>query len=119
MRDTITKSLVVIGLLQAGVILAAGQRCDVDVNATIADTDTAVIGATATAARKGTRRTRIASFRSGRPYFANLAEGEYTITVKKPGFKTTIDNLSLSCGSRERCSYGERFNVERPLRDDR
>lgn len=47
---------------------------------------------------KAALKTVPAQLKDGMPYFANLAEGEYRISVTKNGHKTTTKLVSIDCG---------------------
>ncbi len=77
------------------------QTCAMSVEITANETETAVKGTTATAVSRKTSRLYRSTFKQGLPYFANLPEGEYVVTVKKVGFKQTIDLVEHACEEAE------------------
>ncbi len=80
--------------------LASGlysQSCNLLIEVTADSSDTAIKGVSATAISRVSSRLYRSSFMQGFPYFANLPEGEYVVTVKKVGYKQTVDNLEHVC----------------------
>ena len=95
--------------LIAFVVLAIGafsadsraQSCGLVVEPSLAESDTVIKGATATAVSRKTSRLYRSSFRQGSPYFVDLPEGEYVVTVKRTGYKQTVDSIDHSCDEAE------------------
>jgi TonB family protein len=56
-----------------------------------------VTGARATALNTRTRKTTVAVALDGQLRFSKLADGEYRISVTKPGFKRAIQPVSFQC----------------------
>jgi TonB family protein len=77
------------------------QTCGLTIEASPADSEVVLKGVFATAVSRKTSRIHQSAFRQGLPYFANLPEGEYRLTVRKVGFKQTIDSVSLACDEAE------------------
>ena len=79
----------------------SAQSCGLVVEPSLAESDTVIKGASATAVSRTTSRLYRSSFRQGSPYFADLPEGEYVVTVKKIGYKQTVDSIDHSCDEAE------------------
>lgn len=77
------------------------QSCGLSIEPSVEESDTVIKGATATAVSRTTSRLVRSSFRQGFPYFADLPEGKYLVTVKKAGFKQTVDEVDHSCDGAE------------------
>lgn len=58
-----------------------------------------VLKFTATAVNKRTGRSYSGVYLLGNAYFEEIPQGDYSITVKKPGFKTTVQEHHFSCDS--------------------
>jgi TonB family protein len=54
-------------------------------------------GARVTAIKHGSRKTLPAVMVAGQPEFRNLTDGEYKITITKPGFKRTVQRIEFEC----------------------
>lgn len=79
----------------------SAQSCGLAVEPSLAESDTVIKGASATAVSRTTSLLVRSSFRQGFPYFADLPEGKYLVTVKKAGFKQTVDEVDHSCEGAE------------------
>jgi TonB family protein len=89
----------------AGVMLcysqASSQTCDLLIETSPADSETVLQGVFATLISRETSRIYKSTFKQGLPYFANMPEGKYKVTLKKVGYKRTIDNVTVSCDEAE------------------
>lgn len=78
-----------------------GQTCLLNVETTIGESETPVKGATAVAKNSSSSKIFKSSLVNGYPYFADLPEGKYSLTVKKAGYKQTIDEVDHDCDNGE------------------
>lgn len=80
---------------------ALSTTCGLLIEASPADSETVVKGVFATAISRETSRIYKSTFKQGLPYIAKLPEGKYKLTLKKVGYKQTIDNVTVSCDEAE------------------
>lgn len=78
-----------------------GQTCSLSVETTIGESETPIKGATAIAINSASSKMYKSSFRQGYPFFAQLPEGEYSVTVKRAGYKQTVDQVDHECENAE------------------
>lgn len=95
----------VIFMALAGVALcsvqASSQSCGLLIEASPDGSETPIKGVFATVISRETSRIYKSVFKQGLPYFAKLPEGDYKLTLKKVGYKQTIDNVTISCDEAE------------------
>lgn len=89
----------------AGVTLCsaqtASQSCGLLIEASPDGSETVLKGVFATVISRETSRIYKSTFKQGLPYFAKLQEGDYKLTLKKVGYKQTIDSVTVSCDEAE------------------
>ena len=76
---------------------AQNVSCDSKILVTRVASNSAVIGASATAVNMATHQIYGSAFKEDMPYFANLPEGNYQIIVAKPGYQKSSRALYLRC----------------------
>ncbi len=90
----LTVSISAFGLFAYNV---AARTCDLSIEPIGARSNAAVKGATATAVNRETSKLVRSTVRQGFPYFADLPEGNYLVTVKKVRYKQTTDEVDHTC----------------------
>ena len=97
--------------LLAGAVYS--QTCALTIEATPEGSEVVQKGVTASAISKTTGRIYRSTFRQGLPFFASLPEAEYKVTIKKVGFKRTVDIVKLDCDEAENGTVTSYFSIWR------
>lgn len=100
-RTFITAVFMTLASVMLSPAQAPSATCGLLIEASPEDSSKAIKGVTATVISRETSRIYRSTFRQGRPYIANLPEGRYKLTLKKVGYKQTIDNVTVSCDEAE------------------
>ena len=90
-------------IVLAFVVKAEAQTCVLKVGAWVslpaAENSSAVDDFNATATNQSSGEAFEATFLSGYAYFKDMPDGNYKIRIKKEGFKTTVHQHKLACGT--------------------
>ncbi len=89
--------LILIGMLGAGEVNGQNQKCSAGVLVTVSGTDVEVSNVKAMAVNDVTKKIYTSVLKKDMPYFASLPEGDYKITLSKPGFKHSLMQSYHDC----------------------
>lgn len=76
---------------------AQTKSCSAAITVTRNESDSKINGATATAFNQETKKSYKSVLQDEMPFFENLPEGEYRVTVTKPGYHRSADDFTLYC----------------------
>lgn len=88
---------------------AQTSSCAVKLEVTKNKTETEINGANATAVNSETKRVYRSALKDGMPFFGELPEGEYRVSVTKAGFYRSADDFFLDCSITENSWYIELY----------
>lgn len=91
-----------LGVLGAANVFAQASSCALEITPETLRSANPVSGASATAVNADSKRIYRSRLKNGMPFFARLPEGEYNLTVRKPGFKQSQETYRLLCENAER-----------------
>jgi TonB family protein len=96
-------ALLVLSIVFLSVVNAFAQRasCALEIETETLRNGNPIKGASATAVNVESKRAYRSVQRNGTPYFAELPEGNYNLTVTKPGFKQSKDRYEVVCENAE------------------
>lgn len=80
-------------------VAAQDGSCPATMEVTLYNSEASVTGATATAVNSETKKVYKSALRDKMPYFADLPEGDYRVTVSKHGYMRSADDFSVFCAS--------------------
>ena len=81
----------------AATVSAQTNSCAAKVEVTRNNSDVSINGASATAVNDKTKESYKSDLKDGIPYFAELPEGKYRISVTKAGYMRSADDFYLDC----------------------
>jgi TonB family protein len=86
-----------LAVLFAATGYAQADSCSVKLKITRNNSDMVISGATATAVNEETKKVYKSVPKGGMPYFTELPEGGYRVTVTRVGYKRSAENFLLDC----------------------
>jgi TonB family protein len=90
-----------LGVLSVANVFAQTSSCALEVTPETLRASTPISGASVTAVNVRSKRIYRSRLVNGKPFFARLPEGEYNLTVRKPGFKQSKETYQVLCENAE------------------
>ncbi|HEY0050402.1 MAG TPA: hypothetical protein VGB68_14000, partial [Pyrinomonadaceae bacterium] len=96
-------ALLILSFAAAGTanVFAQANSCAVKLDVSNFDRSGAIKNAQATALNIENKQVYRSALKDGMPYFAQLTEGKYDLTVTKAGFKQTKESYTVWCAQAE------------------